>query len=151
MSGVTEHLARFAGAMRAHGIRVGLSDEIGAAAAPPLVDALDRAEVRRGLRIAFKVPREAWTTFDRLFDEHGGGVVAPEVPVPPAAHPRERGRSLQWRWDGGRVRLEASEPEHTGADEPGYTSERLLRRKAFDRISVSELAAMHHLPARLDC
>jgi len=149
MSGVTEHLARFAGAMRAHGIRVGLSDEIDAASALPLVDVLDRAEVRRGLRIAFKVPREAWTTFDRLFDEHWGGAVAPEVPVPPPRHPRERGRSLQWRWDGARVHLEAPAPERTGADQPGYSSERLLRRKSFDRISEAELAAMQRLLARL--
>lgn len=146
---MTEHLARFADAMRAHGIGVGLSDEIDAASALSLVDALDRAEVKRGLRIAFKVPREAWTIFDRLFDEHWGGTAAHEVPIPPPASARERGRALQWRWDGARVRLEAPEPERTDSDEPGYSSERLLRRKSFDRISERELAALQRLLARL--
>ena len=56
MEGATLHLARFAGAMREHGIRVRLSDEIDAAAALPLVDLFDRSEVRTGLRIALKVP-----------------------------------------------------------------------------------------------
>ena len=126
-----------------------MSDEIDAASALPLVDVLDRAEVHRGLRIAFKVPREAWTTFDRLFDEHWGGAAVPEVPIPPPANPRERGRPLQWRWDGGQVRLEALESERSGADEPSYSSERLLRRKSFDRIAESELAAVQRLLARL--
>ena len=149
MNGVTAHLAKFAGAMREHGIRVGLSDEIDAAIALPLVDMIDSAEVRRGLRIAFKVPREAWTTFDRLFDEHWGGAVAPEVPIPPSADARERRAPLQWRWDGARVRLEAPESEHTSAEDPGYSSERLLRRKSFDRISEPEIAAIERLLARL--
>ena len=46
-----------------------------------LVDLLDRLEVRGGLRIAFKVPHEAWTTFDRLFEAHWGGERAP-APAP---------------------------------------------------------------------
>ena len=149
MSGVTQHLASFADAMRAQGIRVGLSDEIDAASTLPLVDLLDRAEVRRGLRIAFKVPREAWTTFDRLFDEHWGGATAHEVPIPPPADQREAGRALQWRWDGARVRLEIGEPERVGAEEPGYSSEQFLRGKPFDRISESELAAMQRALSRL--
>jgi len=147
MNGVTGHLARFAEAMRQHGIRVGLSDEIDAATALPLVDVLDRAEVRSGLRIAFKVPHEAWTIFDRLFDEQWGG--ATEVPVPPAANPRERRGALQWRWDGTRVRLEAQLVQPTDGEVPGYSPEQLLRRKPFDRISEAELKAIERLLARL--
>jgi hypothetical protein len=147
--GFTAHLGRFAGALREHGIRVGLGDEIDAATALTLVDLLDRAEVRRGLRIAFKVPREAWATFDRLFDAHWGGAARPEVPTPPPTYPRDRRGPLQWRWDGARVRLEAPEPEPSRDDQPGYSSDELLRRKPFDRISEGELAAMERLLARL--
>jgi hypothetical protein len=147
--GIAEHLARFAGAMREHGIRVGLGDEIDAAGALTLVDLLDRAEVHRGLRIAFKVPRAAWVTFDRLFDEHWGGAAALDVPIPPPTYPRERRGPMHWRWDGERVRLEAPEPERPMGDEPGYSAAQLLRRKPFDRISESELAAMERLLARL--
>jgi uncharacterized protein with von Willebrand factor type A (vWA) domain len=148
-SGVVAHLAKFAGAMRRSGIRVGLGDEIDAAAALKLVDLLDRTEVRRGLRIALKVPRDAWATFDRLFDEHWGGAAVPDVPVAPPTYPREQRRPAQWRWDGERVRLVAPEEERPTGDEPGYSPESLLRRKPFDRISASELAAMERLLARL--
>jgi uncharacterized protein with von Willebrand factor type A (vWA) domain len=145
---VAAHVARFAGAMRAGGIRVGLGDEIDAAAALKLVDLLDRSEVRRGLRIALKVPREAWATFDRLFDEHWDGTVVPEVPVAPPTYPRAP-RSAQWHWDGERVRLVAPEGEQPIGDTPGYSPEALLRRKPFDELSASELAAMERLLARL--
>jgi uncharacterized protein with von Willebrand factor type A (vWA) domain len=126
-----------------------LSDEIDAGAALPLVDLLDRSEVRQTLRIALKIPREAWTTFDRLFDEYWGGAVAPEVPVPPAANPHERRAPLQWRWDGTRVRLEAPGTERSGDEEPSYSREPLLRGKPFERISDDEVAAMEKLVARL--
>jgi hypothetical protein len=147
--GIVGHLARFAGAMRERGIRVGLADEIDAAGALGLIDLLDRAEVHRGLRIALKVPRAAWATFDRLFDEHWGGATPLDVPIPPPSHPRERRGALAWRWDGERVRLEAPEPERPTGDEPGYSAAPLLRRKPFDRISEAELAAMEQLLARL--
>ena len=113
-----------------------------------LVDLLDRAEVRRGLRIALKVPRDAWATFDRLFDEHWGGSAAPDVPVPPRTYPADH-RGAHWRWDGARVRLELPEPSPPEGDAPGYSPEALLRRKPFDELSPSELAAMERLAARL--
>ena len=105
--GVVEQLADFSGAMRVHGIRVGLGDEIDAAAALMHLDLLDRAEVHRGLRIAFKVLPDAWATFDRLFDEYWGGKVAPRRTVPQQAIPRDHRGPLQWQWDGERVRLAA--------------------------------------------
>lgn len=148
-AGIAAHLAKFAGAMRGRGIRVGLGDELDAAAALKLVDLLDRAEVRRGLRIALKVPRDAWASFDRLFDEHWGGAAVPEVPVAPPAYPRESRRPAQWRWDGERVRLVVPEAERPTGDEPGYSPESQLRRKPFDEISARELAAMERLLARL--
>jgi uncharacterized protein with von Willebrand factor type A (vWA) domain len=144
---VAAQLAGFAGALRAHGVRVGMADELDAATALTLVDLLDRAEVRRGLRIALKVPRDAWAAFDRLFDEHWGGTTVPDVPVPPPAHPGER-RGARWRWDGARVRLELPEPAREG-DEASYSPEALLRQKPFDELSPGELAAMERLAARL--
>jgi uncharacterized protein with von Willebrand factor type A (vWA) domain len=148
-AGVAAHLAQFAGALRARGIRVGLGDELDAAAALKLVDLLDRAEVKRGLRIALKVPRDAWATFDNLFDEHWGGAPVPDVPVAPPTYPREQRRPAQWRWDGERVRLVAPEEERPTGDEPGYSPESLLRRKPFDQVSSGEVAAMERLLARL--
>jgi uncharacterized protein with von Willebrand factor type A (vWA) domain len=148
--GVAAHLAQFAGRLRARGIRVGLGDELDAAAAIRLVDLLDRAEVKRGLRIALKVPRHAWATFDRLFDEHWGGAQVPDVPVAPPTYPREQRRPAQWRWDGERVRLIApEEDERPTGDEPGYSPDALLRRKPFHQVSASELGAMERLLARL--
>ncbi|HTO47549.1 MAG TPA: VWA domain-containing protein [Burkholderiales bacterium] len=145
---VAAQLAGFAGAMRAHGIRVVLTDEVDAATALTLVDLLDRAEVRRGLRIALKVPRDAWATFDRLFDEHWGGTAAPEVPLPPPTYPREH-PGARWRWDGARVRLELPESAPPEGDEASYSPEALLRHKPFDQLSAGELAAMERLVARL--
>ena len=147
--GINAHLSLFAAALRAHGIRSGLSDEIDAAAALALADLLDRGEVHRALRIAFKVPHEAWAIFDRLFDEHWGGAAVREVPVAPPAFPRDPRGRLQWRWDGERVRLEAQEPELPSGDEPGYSAEALLRRKPFDRILASEVAELERLLERL--
>ncbi len=150
-SGVVAQLAKFAGAMREHGIRVGLGDEIDAAAALMLVDLLDRDEVQRGLRIALKVPRDAWTTFDRLFDEYWGGPVARTRPPPQQGLPRDHRGPMQWRWDGQRVRLSPADDSglRSGDDMPGYTPEALLRRKPFEQFSAADVAAMERLLARL--
>jgi len=143
-------LARFAGALRSCGVRVGLSDEIDAAAALTLVDLLDRAEVHRALRIAFKLPRDAWETFDKLFAEYWDGRRAPEHPALRQTQPRDRRGPAQWRWDGERVRLAVpDEPQEPQGEQPGYSSEAVLRRKPFDQFSESELAAMERLLARL--
>jgi len=71
---------RFAEALRGQQLRVGLGDEIDAATTLTLVDLLDRAEVHRALRIAFKLPRESWETYDRLFEEiwDGKSALRPE-------------------------------------------------------------------------
>jgi uncharacterized protein with von Willebrand factor type A (vWA) domain len=148
--GMVEQLADFSGAMRAHGIRVGLGDEIDAATALTHLDLLDRHELHRGLRIAFKVMPDAWPTFDRLFEEYWGGTVAPRRTVPKQALPRDHRGPLQWQWDGQRVRLAAPDgPEAPSGEVPGYSPEAVLRRKPFDQLSASELAAMERLLARL--
>src|SRR5262245_22835758 len=75
--GVVNRLAVFSGALRGAGVRVGVGDEVDAATALTLADLLDRAEVHRVLRIALKVPRESWATFDRLFEEYWDGKAPP--------------------------------------------------------------------------
>ena len=146
--GLVAQLARFAAALRERDVRVGLSDEVDAATALTLIDLLDRAEVHRTLRIAFKLPREAWDLFDRLFEEYWDGRVAPRHDALPAR--RELRAPLQWRWDGERVRLAAAdEDEDPSGDTPSYSPEPMLRRKPFERCSKNEIAQLERLLARL--
>jgi uncharacterized protein len=148
--GLVAQLARFAGALRARGFRVGLSEEIDAAAALVLVDLLDRAEVHRTLRIALRLPRDAWDTFDRLFEEYWDGRRAPQHKALDEAMARDSRGPAKWRWDGQRVRLEMpDEREAPEGDMPGYSPEAALRRKPFDEFSESDLAAMERLVAQL--
>jgi uncharacterized protein with von Willebrand factor type A (vWA) domain len=148
--GIVAQLAKFAGALRGSGVRVGLGDEIDAAAALTLVDLLDRAEVHRALRIAFKLPRDAWEIFDRLFEEYWDGRRAPEHSALRQAQQRDRRGPAQWRWDGERVRLAMpDEPQDPEGELPGYSPEAVLRRKPFDQFSAGDLAAMERLLARL--
>ena len=148
--GIVAQLAKFAGALRGSGVRVGLGDEIDAAAALVLVDLLDRDEVHRALRIAFKLPPDAWELFDKLFAEYWDGRRAPEHPALRQAQQSDRRAPAQWRWDGERVRLAMSdEPQDPEGELPGYSPEAVLRRKPFDQLSASELAAMERLLARL--
>src|SRR5262247_215884 len=102
--GMVAQLARFAGALRLRGIRVGLSEEIDAAGALAIVDLLDRAEVHRALRIALRLPRDAWDVFDRLFEEYWDGRRAPHHDALDQARRREPRGLARWRWDGQRVR-----------------------------------------------
>jgi hypothetical protein len=150
-NGIETRLAGFAGALRENAIRVGLGDELDAARALTLVDLLDRGEVREGLRIAFKVPHEAWTTFDQLFDAYWGGALAAPRPAQQRELPRDHRGLPQWRFDEKRLRFAAAEaPEQAvGEDAPGYSPEAVLRRKPFDELSHHELAAMERLLARL--
>src|SRR5262245_58026819 len=121
---VVNRLAVFSGALRGAGMRVGLVDEVDAATALTLADLLDRAEVHRVLRIALKVPRESWATFDRLFEEYWDGKAAPERRAPRQTLQGDHRGPAAWQWDGERVRLEL--PGHEEAPEggtPGYSAE----------------------------
>jgi hypothetical protein len=148
--GLVAQLARFAAALRAEGLRVGLGDEVDGAAALALVDLLDRAEVHRSLRIALKLPREAWELYDRLFEEYWDGSPAARRGAERPPLPRDHRGPMQWRWDGQRVVLAAAEEEDPPeGDTPGYSPEFMLRRKAFERCSKAEIAALERLLARL--
>jgi uncharacterized protein with von Willebrand factor type A (vWA) domain len=151
-------LARFGGTLRAHGIGATVRDEIDGVQALGLVDRADRDEVRTSLRIALKIPREAWTAYDRLFTAFWTGadrIEPPDLPPQPPRERREPPRLLAWD----PVRRRMSEPDEE-ADNPGGTREgtrpaasphALLRRKAFDAPAwtAQEMAAMERLLSRL--
>jgi len=144
-------LARFGRALRAEGVATTLRDELDAADALALVDRDDREEVRRTLRIALKIPRADFETFDRLFGVFWRG--EPEVrPVAPRRS-REtpatpRGRALHWDPDTRRMATgPGTLPE---GERPGHSPEALLRRKPFDQAwSGRDLVRMERLLARL--
>jgi len=150
------HLARFAGALREHGVRVALGDELDAAAALGLVDLADRAEVRRALLMSLKVRHRDRSAFDALFSrlwtaDAPGGRGPSETP---RANPRP-GRFHGPSNPSPRALLpagaaaggEANAQAEGGA--PGYSREALLRRKPFDECTDSDLADMEVLLARL--
>ena len=62
------HLARFAGALRDHGVAAGIGDEIDATNALTLIDLFDRDEVRRAFLVAFKIRPRDRAAFDATFD-----------------------------------------------------------------------------------
>ena len=149
---VVERLARFAGRLRERGVGVSVSDEIDGAAALLLVDLGDRDEVRYALRTALKVRRSDWDTFDELLR---GFWAAEDTPARPREQPA-RARSdrrgplprLHWMQPIG-----VPEGEHrreaAAGDLPGYSADRLLRRKPFDDWCADDLSAMERLLARL--
>ena len=149
---VVERLARFAGRLRERGVGVSVSDEIDGAAALLLVDLGDRDEVRYALRAALKVRRSDWDTFDELFR---GFWAAEDTPARPPEQPARarsdrRGPLTRLHWMQA-LGLPASEREREVAtgDLPGYSADRLLRRKPFDDWCADDLAAMERLLARM--
>ena len=149
---VVERLARLAGRLRERGVGVSVSDEIDGVAALLLVDLGDRDEVRYALRAALKVRRSDWDTFDELFR---GFWAAEDTPARPPEQPARarsdrRGPLTRLHWMQA-LGLPASEREREVAtgDLPGYSADRLLRRKPFDDWCADDLAAMERLLARV--
>lgn len=144
-------LARLGRALRSEG--VSLRDELDAALALGFIDLEDREEVRTALRIALKIPRASFALFDRLFSMcwNGEPEAAPLSPPPRAreAPALPRGRLL--RWDPDRRVLTDAPGAAPDGEEPGYSPEALLRRRAFDQgeWSSHELVRMERLLARL--
>jgi hypothetical protein len=149
-----ERLARFAGRLRERGVAVCVSDEIDGAATLLLVDPGDREEVRQALRIALKVQRSDWDTFDELFESFWAGVPPATPPVaprePPGRSPVNRRAPVpQWRVMQALGQLAAERGRDKAAgDTPGFSSDVLLRRKPFDDWSADDLPAMERLLAR---
>jgi uncharacterized protein with von Willebrand factor type A (vWA) domain len=150
------HLAGFAGALRARRVRVGLSDEVDAATALPLVDLLDRDEVRNALRTALKIRPRDWPAFDdefrRLWVERDTPVRTAPTPnqPPPSTNPSPRAPLPR----GGipspaPVGVDAPASESPDAEHAGYSPEVLLRRKPFDQCTPRDLAELERLLERL--
>jgi uncharacterized protein len=143
------HLARFGGALRTRGVDVGVGDDVDAARALAVVGLADREDVRRALRIAFKIRVRDWSAFDELFDRVWSA--SPRTDI-------ARNRAAAMRTSGGGAPLNvprAVEERETemrsmrGTDGViGYSPDAVLRRKPFDECSDADLAAMERLVAR---
>jgi uncharacterized protein with von Willebrand factor type A (vWA) domain len=154
-------LARLAGELRVHEVGTSLKDELDAAEAVMLVDWADRDELFRTLRIALKIAPSGFAIFDRLFAEFvrekDGGTPskppsqrAPDDALLRKAAPAPRGKILRWDPDTRQLTDADGSPDPDG-EQPGYSPDRLLRRKRFDDIHRTDrdLAAMERLVLRL--
>jgi uncharacterized protein with von Willebrand factor type A (vWA) domain len=153
-----ERIARFGGALRAHGLGTSLRDEIDGAQAVSIVDGHDRDEVRAALAIALKIRPSDLEVFERLFEgfwrsgKTNQGTTAP--PAPRAANAREhpaRRRPTILRWDPDARQMVDGPAAPSEGDHPGYSPEALLRRRSFDTIQPSDrdLASMERMIAQL--
>ena len=146
---IVVHLARFAGALRDHGVDAGIGDEVDATTALTLIDLFDRDEVRRALLVAFRIRPRDKAVFDSVFDRFWSVSPAGARPMPPV--PGRVGSTRGGRTAGG-VQVPASR-HHTGRTpdqgHPGYTPDAVLRRKPFEECSDRDLAEMERLLSRL--
>jgi uncharacterized protein with von Willebrand factor type A (vWA) domain len=152
-------LALFGRALRIHGVGATVRDEIDAALALALIDRRDRDEVQATLRIALKVPRTAWPTFDQLFaafwtgDDFAAPAASPQPVVSERARPAPR--LMSWNPEQRRLQVPEEDSEIPGGTNPGTRPSAspmaLLRRKSFDASawSAHELAQMERMMARL--
>ncbi len=154
MSGdLVVHLAGFARALRQRGVALTLSDEADGLAALTLVDLGDRDEVRLALRTAFKIRPRDMGVFEELFARLWSAQV--EAPTPdlskvPRAAPAGPARPGPRRASVPDSSSVASVPSvFVEGEEPGYSPEAALRRKAFEECSAADLQAMEKLLSRL--
>jgi uncharacterized protein with von Willebrand factor type A (vWA) domain len=146
------HLARFAGALREHGVTVGIGDEVDATNALLLIDVFDRDEVRRAFLIAFKIRPGDRTAFDAIFelfwsDSRAAVAKAGAVPVRSVSPTAPRARAA------GELQVAAGREDDdrplSDRAHPGYTPDEVLRRKPFEECSERDLVEMERLLARL--
>jgi uncharacterized protein with von Willebrand factor type A (vWA) domain len=148
------HLARFAGALREHGVNVGIGDEVDATNALTLIDVFDRAEVRRAFRIALKIRPGDGAAFDAIFDACWN-VRRAARRLPAGAFAKAGfGASLAPRGRAaGGVHVAAGRHHNdrrpSDRSHPGYTPDEVLRRKPFEECSERDLVEMERLLARL--
>ena len=149
--GIIEHLVLFARELRARGVFVGMSDEVDGAEALTFIDLLDRGEVCRALRMAFKIQRRDWTTFEELFRQWWAGSSTVRACTKKRRPAFDRGHRVPGQRQSPQPRLVAVDGErHTGdGEQPGSSSEMLLRRKPFEEWTSLDLAAMEKIMARL--
>jgi uncharacterized protein with von Willebrand factor type A (vWA) domain len=150
-------LAQLAGELRREGVATTLKDELDAAEAVMLIDFGDRDELRRALRIALKIPRQAFDIFDRLFADFVAADAPSSAKAPPAPRTAQRPKvttsnSKLLRWDpDARCLVDGSGDKEAHGEQPGYSPEARLRRKRFDEANKSERdqVDMERLIARL--
>lgn len=145
------HLARFARALRGHGIQVGIGDEIDATHALTLIDLFDRAEVQGAFQIAFKIRPPDRAAFDALFQSFWS--LAHDARAPQLAERRLATAALP-RGTVSRSDDHSADQEHapnrpTDSGTVGYTRDVVLRRKPFEECSPRDLAEMERLLTRL--
>jgi len=137
-------LARFAGMLRTRHVRVALGDEVDGGKALACVGFDDRAEVRCALLAALKIRPEDREAFEELFKTWWDG----EPPAPATAGPTYTVPESARATKGDRP-TERRAPVPVGGEKPGYSPERLLRRKSFEAFTERDLAEMERLLSRL--
>jgi uncharacterized protein len=146
------HLARFAGSLRARRIRIGLSEEVDAAAALTHVDLFDPAELRHALRTSLRIRRRDWLVFDEEFDRFWMGEVPVGAVQSVEGSPNPRPDAPQKHTaldDPVSLGTSASESGEADGDHPGYSPDVLLRRKPFDQCTPRELAELERIIERM--
>jgi uncharacterized protein with von Willebrand factor type A (vWA) domain len=141
------HLARFAGCLRAAGIRVTTGDQLDALHALVRADLADPDEVRLALRCTLKIrPRDA-AAFEELFARLWRDSGKASRPPPPRAE-HGPGTPGARPGPGGRPAVEV-EREAPRGDEPGWSRDAHLRRKPLEEWDDRDLTRMERLVARL--
>lgn len=149
MSALVAHLARFAGALRAAGVRVSLSDDIDATHALSIVDVTDVDDIRNALLVALKIQPRDRATFERVFASAWLNRAAP------ARHGRQsvRQRSMAvprgLLWRAAEAPPEDAPGDRTEGGTPGYSPRAQLRHRPFDALTPPEITAMERLLERL--
>jgi uncharacterized protein with von Willebrand factor type A (vWA) domain len=145
------YLARFAGALREHGMSVAIGDEVDAVNALTLIDVFDRHEVRRAFLIAFKVRPDDRAAFDAIFDAFWN--VNRPAPRLPAALAKAETATVPLVRAAGEVQVAAARDYNdrrpSDSAHPGYTRDEVLRRRPFEECSDRDLVEMERLLARL--
>lgn len=140
------HLSKFAAALRARGVEIGMTDQLDATHALTLVDLTDRDEVSRALRVAFKVRRRDWATFDEMFDHFWTASPSEPSGVARTVRPLMARDHGQTKLAAAAESVASSAPtSNTDAGLPGYSPDVLLRRKPFEECSTDDLGAMERL------
>lgn len=142
------HLARFAGSLRAAGVRVTAGDQVDALRAMVRADVGDPEDVRLALRCTLKIrPRDAETfeeLFARLWLQAGR---APRAAPPRAVYgPTSPGAPRPVPVG---LRPVEVEVEVARGDQPGWSHDALLRKKPFEECDERELARLERLVVRL--
>ena len=151
MKDAAPRLVRLGRALRAEGVNVVLRDELDAAAALGLVDAGDRDEVYRALRVSLKITPPGVAAFDRLYPDFWSGTQEqparprnPRVIEAPRVAPRPA-----LRWDPDTRTLHGGRAPGGEGDEPGASPAALLRRRELTDALPADVAAMERVLARL--